>query len=90
MPFDHKRYETVTTAKQLDSWIVRAREQGYVAVDTETSALDAMQAELCGVSLALVPGEACYIPLGHRGEGEGLFEGGLLKGSFRWRKPAKN
>ena len=38
-----------------------------IAFDTETSALDAMQAELVGVSLALGPGEACYIPLGHGG-----------------------
>jgi DNA polymerase-1 len=82
IPFNHKSYETVTSAKQLDAWIARAREQGYVAVDTETSALDAMQAELCGVSLSVTPGEACYIPLTHKSEGEGLFEGGVLKGQL--------
>ncbi len=82
IPFDHKKYETVTTAAQLESWIARARETGYVAVDTETTSLDAMQAELCGVSLAVVPGEACYIPVGHCGAGEGLFEDGLLPGQL--------
>jgi DNA polymerase-1 len=82
IPFDHKKYETVTTPKQLDAWIARAREQGYVAVDTETTSLDAMQADLCGVSLSVVPGEACYIPLGHCGAGEGLFEDGLLPGQL--------
>jgi DNA polymerase-1 len=82
IPFDHKKYETVTTAKQLDAWIARAREQGYVAVDTETTSLDALQAELCGVSLSVVPGAACYIPLGHSGAGEGLFEDGLLPGQL--------
>jgi DNA polymerase-1 len=82
IPFDHKKYETVTTPKQLESWIARAREAGYVAVDTETTSLDAMQADLCGVSLSVTPGEACYIPLGHCGAGEGLFDDGLLPGQL--------
>jgi DNA polymerase-1 len=45
-----------------------------VAVDTETTSLDAMQAHLCGFSLAMAPNEACYVPIGHReggGEGKG-------------------
>ena len=47
-----------------------------VCVDTETTSLDPMQAVLCGVSLAVAPGEACYIPCGHR-PGDGLaLEGG--------------
>ena len=46
-----------------------------VAVDTETTSLDAMQAGLCGFSLALSPNEACYVPIAHRkdGGGDGLF-----------------
>jgi DNA polymerase I len=48
-----------------------AREAGRVCVDTETTSLDPMQAGLCGVSLAVAPGEACYIPCGHR-KGDGL------------------
>ena len=72
-PIDADAYEMVTDAARLEDWVARATHQGYVAVDTETSSLDAMAAELVGVSLALTPGEACYIPLGHRGsDGEGL------------------
>ena len=70
-PIDHDKYEAVTTLARLDHWIARAREIGTVCVDTETTSLDPMQAGLCGVSLAVVPGEACYIPCGH-GLREGL------------------
>jgi len=68
---DYQKYEGVTTLDRLDHWIGRAREAGRFAVDTETTSLDAMQATLCGVSLAVAPGEACYIPCGHR-SGDGL------------------
>jgi DNA polymerase-1 len=70
-PIDHDAYKTVTTLKRLDHWIARAYEVGHVSVDTETTSLDAMQAELCGVSLAVAPNEACYIPCGHK-SGDGL------------------
>ncbi|MCW3834938.1 DNA polymerase I [Sphingomonas canadensis] len=66
-PCDLDAYETVVTEDALDRWIAEARHQGWVAVDTETSALDAMQADLVGVSLGLAPNRACYIPLGHGG-----------------------
>ncbi|HWA88414.1 MAG TPA: DNA polymerase I [Rhizomicrobium sp.] len=69
-PIDHDAYETVTTLTRLTHWIDRARELGHVAVDTETTSLDPMQAGLCGVSLAVAPGEACYIPCGHRSGGD--------------------
>ncbi len=65
-PIDHSHYETVVTLDRLHHWIGRARQAGTVAVDTETTSLDAMRAELCGVSLAVAPGEACYIPCGHK------------------------
>lgn len=64
---DRTKYETVQTMERLEHWIARARAARLVAVDTETSALDAMQADLVGVSLALGPNDACYIPLGHGG-----------------------
>jgi DNA polymerase-1 len=70
-PIDHGAYVTVTTAADLDGWIGRARAAGTVCVDTETTSLDAMVAGLCGVSLAVAPGQACYIPCGHR-RGDGL------------------
>ena len=70
-PIKHSDYVTVTTLAELDRWIARAREKGTVCVDTETTSLDPQQAGLCGVSLAVAPGVACYIPCGHR-KGDGL------------------
>ncbi|WP_112383748.1 DNA polymerase I [Sphingomonas carotinifaciens] len=66
-PCNHDGYETVQDVDALDRWIAVARHQGWIAVDTETSSTDATQAELVGVSLALAPNLACYIPLGHGG-----------------------
>ncbi len=59
-------YELVTQEAELKAWIAAATEKGRVAVDTETTSLDALAAELVGVSLALEAGRACYIPLAHR------------------------
>ncbi|HEU5017975.1 MAG TPA: DNA polymerase I [Pseudolabrys sp.] len=70
--FDRAKYETVGTLDRLNEWIARARDAGVVAVDTETTSLDAMRAHLCGFSLAVAPNEACYVPIGHHeGGGEG-------------------
>ncbi|MBA17581.1 MAG: DNA polymerase I [Sphingomonas sp.] len=66
-PCDHDGYETVADETALERWIIAARHQGWVAIDTETSALDAMQADLVGISMALHPNLACYIPVGHGG-----------------------
>ena len=60
-------YELVTTQDALRHWVEAARHQGYVAIDTETTSLHASTASLVGVSLALAPGHACYIPLRHKG-----------------------
>ncbi|HXI88176.1 MAG TPA: DNA polymerase I [Parvularculaceae bacterium] len=68
-PVDVAGYKTIFEPKELQDWARRASERGLIAVDTETDGLDAMQANLVGVSLALRPGEACYIPLGHGGKG---------------------
>ena len=64
---DRDTYECVTTLEALDRWIGKASAARRIAFDTETSALDAMSADLCGVSLAIGPNEACYVPLGHGG-----------------------
>ena len=64
---DRSAYECVQSLERLDEWIARAFAARLVAVDTETSSLDAIQAELVGVSLALGANDACYIPLGHGG-----------------------
>nr|WP_315382062.1 DNA polymerase I [uncultured Sphingomonas sp.] len=66
-PCNHDGYETVTDLDALDRWITVSRHQGWVAIDTETTGLDATQADLVGVSMALAPNLACYIPLGHGG-----------------------
>jgi len=58
-------YEMVTEAKALDGWIARLREAGTFAFDTETTDLDAINAEVVGVSFALRSGEAAYVPLAH-------------------------
>ncbi|HWL82903.1 MAG TPA: DNA polymerase I [Roseomonas sp.] len=58
-------YETITEAAALTSWIAAAREAGVMGLDTETDSLDALHAKLVGISIAVAPGKACYIPLGH-------------------------
>ncbi|WP_100960790.1 DNA polymerase I [Bosea sp. FBZP-16] len=78
---DHGAYECVRTVADLARWIGWAYEAGCVALDTETNSLDVMQADLIGISLAVAPGKACYIPLQHRA-GDGLFDSGLLEGQI--------
>ncbi len=75
IPLDHAAYERVTTRQRLEAWVAMIREAGHVAVDTETTSLDNMQARLAGISLSVEPGKACYIPTGHRAA-EGLDFGG--------------
>ena len=70
-PLDVSAYTCVTKADELQDWVARAVRSGVVAVDTETDGLDAMQCRLVGISLAVAPGEACYVPLAH-GAGDGL------------------
>src|SRR5690348_9023689 len=64
---DRSKYETVTDEAALDRWIAEATAQGYVAIDTETDCIDCIIAKLAGVSLAVAPNRACYIPVGHSG-----------------------
>ena len=68
---DREAYETVQTMERLEHWIGKCFAARTIAVDTETSALDAMRADLVGISLATGPNEACYIPLAHHNEGGG-------------------
>ncbi|MEI6484917.1 MAG: DNA polymerase I [Sphingomonadales bacterium] len=70
--FTHGDYETVTTLDRLDWWVAEATRLGAVAVDTETTSTDQMRADLVGISLAIAPGKACYIPVAH-GSGDGMF-----------------
>jgi DNA polymerase-1 len=71
MPFDLAAYETIASLEKLDEIIGDAIEEGALAIDTETSSLDPMQAELIGISLCVRPGRAYYIPLRHRPSGGG-------------------
>jgi DNA polymerase-1 len=64
---DRSKYETVTDEESLDRWIAEATAQGHVALDTETDCIDCIIARLAGVSLAIAPNRACYIPVGHVG-----------------------
>jgi DNA polymerase I len=68
---DTSAYVCIRDAETLRAWVNRAGDLGVVAFDTETDSLSSANAGLVGVSLALNPGEACYIPLGHEAA-EGL------------------
>ena len=61
-----KNYYLIKNEKEIDKWIEEAEENGELAIDTETSSLDAHQADLIGVSLSTKIGKACYIPIGHK------------------------
>ncbi len=71
-PLDRAKYDTVTTVEELETWIEAAREKGYAAFDTETTSLDAASADLVGLSLAVEPGKACYVPIAHSASGAGF------------------
>ncbi len=59
------RYETILDWPAFDRWLARIEAAELVAVDTETTSLDAMQADIVGLSFSIEPGEAAYIPLTH-------------------------
>ena len=63
--FDYKKYTTIVSKNELDNWKRIITEKGYVAIDTETDSLNAIQANLIGFSLATDINEACYIPIKH-------------------------
>jgi len=58
-------YETILDWESLERWITRLQAADLVALDTETTSLDEMRAEIVGVSFSVVPGEAAYVPLAH-------------------------
>ncbi len=76
--FDPSAYECIRDLDALQKWIDHIHERGIVAVDTETTSLNEMRAELVGISLCVEAGSACYIPLTHKeGAADDLF--GSLK-----------
>jgi len=61
-------YETVTTLESLNAWIKRAQESSVISIDTETTSLNAVEAQLVGLSLSVGKDQACYIPVAHKTE----------------------
>jgi DNA polymerase-1 len=76
---DRNKYQTIRTPDELKAWIARVHEAGHVAFDAKADTIDPMQADVCGIALALSPNDAGYIPLAHKqsGGGAGLFDAGL-------------
>ena len=64
-----KNYYLIKDINEIDEWLQDAEEAGELAIDTETSSLDAHQADLVGISLSTKIGKACYIPIGHKSKG---------------------
>jgi DNA polymerase I len=79
IPLDRTRYQTIRKLADLNAWIARAREIGHFAIEAKANSIDPMQADLCGIALAIKPNDACYVPLTHKqsGDGAGLFAAGL-------------
>jgi DNA polymerase I len=79
IPLDRSKYQTVKTLDQLDAFVARVRDVGHFAIEAKADSIDPMQAEICGLALALAPNDACYVPLAHKqsGGGAGLFDAGL-------------
>ena len=77
-PFDASIYSCVRDLASLNEWILKIKTRGWVAVDTETTGLDDMIAELVGICLCVEVGEACYIPLNHKVGDDDLFGGNKL------------
>jgi DNA polymerase I len=76
---DREAYATVRDEKAMQTWIERIEAAGRFAIDTETTSLDPMSAELVGISLAIGDDTACYIPLAHRSGTDDLLGGGLIE-----------
>ena len=70
-------YTTITELDQLDAWLARAKAKGILAIDTETTSLNVMAAELVGVCLAIEPGEGAYVPISHKDDFGQLVAGQL-------------
>jgi DNA polymerase I len=86
---DRSRYTTLGDAAALDRVVRKALDRGRLAIDLVTTSADPMIAELVGISLAIDPGEAWYIPIGHRGSSDLLAGGGLMDGQIEQREALK-
>lgn len=79
LPVDRSKYQTIRSLKELSALIARIHDAGHVAIEIRGNSIDPMQADFCGIALALAPNEACYVPFAHKqsGGGAGLFDAGL-------------
>jgi len=86
LPAVPRRYETVQDEAALERWLYEIERAELVCFDTETTGLDPMRAQIVGLSLAIEPGRACYIPLAHRypGVADQLPLDGTLARIKRW------
>jgi DNA polymerase-1 len=78
-PLDRSKYQTIKTLDQLNAFVARVHDVGHFAIEAKASSIDPMQADICGIALALDVNDACYVPLAHKqsGGGAGLFDAGL-------------
>ncbi|MGY8680959.1 DNA polymerase I [Bradyrhizobium sp. UFLA05-153] len=76
---DRTKYQTIKTLDQLKALIARIHDTGHVALEVKANSEDPMQADICGIALALGADDAAYVPLAHKppGGGAGLFDAGL-------------
>lgn len=86
-PISDNEYTLITDVKTLQQWVKDAEEEGIVAFDTETTHLTPMRCDLVGISLAVTPGKAAYIPLAHKsGEADLLSpDGGKAPDQMDWK-----
>src|ERR1700744_1295681 len=79
LPVDRSKYQTIRPRDQLYPFLAGIHDVGHAAVEAKASSIDPMQADICGIALALAPNDAAYIPLAHKqsGGGAGLFDAGL-------------
>ncbi|MCP4380884.1 MAG: DNA polymerase I, partial [Hyphomicrobiales bacterium] len=82
-PMTASSYETIGDAESLQAWIAAATDAGRVAISLEASSADPMQADVVGIALAVSPGKAAYVPLGHRNGETDLLDPGLLPGQLK-------
>jgi DNA polymerase-1 len=76
---DTGKYHSVRRLEDLERWVAAARTHGIVAIKAETTSRDPLAGDLCGIALALEPGFACYVPVGHRSGDGDMFGSGLAK-----------
>ena len=85
-----RRYECVVDQTRLDAWLAKIATADLVCIDTETTGLDALVAELVGISLSTEEGIACYIPLAHRTGEDQLDRQSVLEQLRPWLEDAKH